>query len=217
MIITHTHSSTNALVVCNGEFGMTKKEFLPLVNDAPFIVCADGGANKMRRWKIRPHLIIGDMDSLIPLTKRVYSDVEMLTIPDQNTTDLEKVFEYLVNHNYTHVVVASATGNRIDHTLATIGTVLKYGTNMDIVIKDALFDMFFVKSARTIETKPGQRISLMPFGVCAGVTTEGLRYPLAHGTMEFGVRDGISNEAVGDVVTVTVTVGEGSVLMMVQR
>ncbi len=209
------HSFTDAVIVCNGEIGMTKVEFLSLLHDNPFIVCADGGANRLRRWKIRPHIIIGDMDSLIPLTQRVFSDIETLRIPDQNTTDLEKVLEYLINHRYARAVVVGATGNQIDHTLANISIMQKYRGKIGLLFKDTEFDVFFVEGVTTVMTVPGQRISLMPTGLCSGITTDGLRYPLSNESMAFGVREGISNEATGEKVTVTVR--DGGVLMMVKR
>jgi thiamine pyrophosphokinase len=208
-------SFTDAVVVCNGEIGMTKVEFLALVQHNPFIVCADGGANRLRRWKIRPHIIIGDLDSLIPLTKRVFSDIETLHMPDQNTTDLEKVLEYLIDHRYSRAVVVGATGNQIDHTLANISIMLKFRGKIDLLFKDTEFDVFIVEGATTLTTVPGQRLSLMPIGLCSGITTVGLRYTLSDESMAFGVREGISNEATGEKVTVSVR--DGSLLMMVKR
>ncbi len=215
MTTKRTHSQTDAVVVCNGEIGMIKSAFLTLLSDDPLVVCADGGANRLRRWKIRPHLIIGDLDSVIPLTKRVFSDVETIHIPDQNSTDLEKVLDHLVTHSYVRAVVVGATGAQIDHTLANISILLKYRDRLDIVFKDAQFDMFFINGVTTVMTTPGQRISLMPMGTCEGVTTQGLLYPLAGDTMAFGVREGVSNEATGGEVTVTVA--GGCMLMMVKR
>jgi len=215
MTTKRTHSQTDAVVVCNGEIGMIKTEFLRLLTDDPLVVCADGGANRLRRWKIRPHLIIGDLDSVIPLTKRVFSDVETIHIADQNSTDLEKVLDYLTAHSFARAVVVGATGAQIDHTLANISILLKYRDRLDIVFKDALFDMFFINGVTTVMTAPGQRISLMAMGRCEGVTTQGLLYPLEGDTMAFGVREGVSNEATGNEVTVTVA--GGCMLMMVRR
>jgi len=209
------HSYTEAVVVCNGEIGMSKEEFRLLLRDNPFVVCADGGANRLRRWKIRPHLIMGDLDSLIPLTRRVFSDIETIDVPDQNATDLEKVLDYLVVRKYTRAVIVGATGNQIDHTLANMSILLKYRSKIDMMYKDPLFDMFFIEGVASIMTEPGQRISLMPFGLCSGITTTGLRYALSGETMEFGSREGVSNEATGGEVTVSV--GQGNLLMMVRR
>jgi thiamine pyrophosphokinase len=212
---TPKYSITDAFVVCNGDIGMTKNEFRKLTEDDPFIICADGGSNRLRRWKIRPHLIIGDLDSMIPLTKRVFSDVETIFLPDQNSTDLEKALDYLIAHKYERAVIFGATGNQVDHTLANFSILLKYQGRIELTIKDALFDIFFVDKEITLPTAPGQRISLMPAAVCRGITTTGLRYPLSNETLEFGVREGVSNEALGE--SITVRVKDGSLLMMVKR
>jgi len=125
------------------------------------------------------------------------------------------VLDYLVAHSYARAVVVGATGVQIDHTLANISILLKYRDRLDIVFKDALFDMFFINGVTTVMTAPGQRISLMAMGRCEGVTTQGLLYPLEGDTMAFGVREGVSNEATGNEVTVTVA--GGCMLMMVKR
>lgn len=215
MTSTQKYSITDALVVCNGDIGMTKQAFRALIEGDPLLVCADGGANRLRRWKIRPHVIIGDLDSLIPLTKRVFSDVETILLPDQNSTDLEKALDYLLEHNYKRAVIFGATGNQIDHSIANISILLKYSARMDLMLKDPIFDIFFTTGKRTFPSKPGQRFSLMPAGVCRGVTTQGLLYPLSNEALEFGVREGVSNQAVGD--SVTVSVKEGNLLMMIER
>jgi thiamine pyrophosphokinase len=215
MNTTQKFSTTDALIVCNGDIGMTNNAFRAQIGDDPFLVCADGGANRLRRWKIRPHLIIGDLDSVIPLTKRVFSDVETIVLTDQNSTDLEKALNYLIERNYKRAVIFGATGNQIDHTLANISILLKYKGRIDLLIKDAMFDIFFVPREKTLPARAGQRISLMPTGICRGITTEGLRYPLSNEALEFGVREGTSNEALGD--SVTVRVNEGNLLMMVER
>jgi thiamine pyrophosphokinase len=209
------YSQTDAIVVCNGDIGMTKEEFRDLLHDKPYVVCADGGANRLRRWKIRPHLIIGDLDSLIPLTKRVFSDIDTIHLPDQNSTDLEKVLDHLIARTYKRALVLGATGNQIDHTLANISILLKYRGRIDLLFKDKEFDLFFIAGTITVMTEPGQRVSLMPIGVCSGITTEGLLYSLVNESMAFGVREGVSNAATGEKVTVTVK--EGSMLMMVKR
>lgn len=208
-------SITDALVVCNGEMGVTKHEFRQLTIEDPFLVAADGGANILRRWKIRPHLIIGDLDSVIPLTKRVFSDVETILVADQDSTDLEKALDYLVLHKYERALIFGATGRQLDHTVANLSIFLKYKERIELTIKDPLFDIYYVGREKTVDTHAGQRVSLVPSGLCRGIVTDGLRYALKDEVMEFGRREGVSNEAVGDKVTVRVA--KGDLLMMVRR
>src|SRR5439155_1043660 len=35
-----------------------------VISEGDFIVAADGGALALERWKVLPHLVVGDMDSL---------------------------------------------------------------------------------------------------------------------------------------------------------
>ncbi len=53
----------NIVIVANGHLknnAFNKKE----LNQADLIICVDGGANKIAPFKIIPHYLIGDMDSV---------------------------------------------------------------------------------------------------------------------------------------------------------
>lgn len=74
-----------ALVICNGEV-LSKKAMAPLLREKPFIVCADGGANKARKLGIRPDVIIGDLDSISSGTRKFFSDVTTIEVKSQYST-----------------------------------------------------------------------------------------------------------------------------------
>src|SRR5512147_2444542 len=105
--------SKHALVICNGEMP-AKKIITPLLKNKPFIICADGGANKARVLGIAPHFIIGDLDSITENTKRFFKSVPIVRIEDQYSTDLEKALNYLISFGFTSAVVAGAMGERPD-------------------------------------------------------------------------------------------------------
>ncbi len=53
----------------------------------------------------------------------------------------------------------------------------------------------------------GEKISLIPLERCKGVTTHNLKYRLQNESLELGIREGISNEATGRKVTISVKRG----------
>lgn len=64
--------SKSALLICNGE-PPSAAVARRLVSKADLVIAADGGANAARRLGIRPHVIIGDLDSITTATKRFFT------------------------------------------------------------------------------------------------------------------------------------------------
>jgi thiamine pyrophosphokinase len=71
-----------------------------------------------------------------------------------------------------------------------------------------------VKSGRKIAAKASSTISLIPFGVCSGITLTGLRYPLTNATMRVG-EIGVSN--VVKKSPFSVTVRRGNMLLFIMN
>lgn len=196
----------SVLIICNGE--MPPRHLIaPLLRRKPFIVCADGGANKVRPYGIIPDVIIGDLDSITDRTRQYFSSVPILRDPDQETTDLEKVLNFLLENRAGSAVVIGATGDRPDHTLANLSILLKYHRRIALQYFDERCTIEVVHKRAKFSTVAGQQISLVPMGKCTGITTTGLKYPLKNESLAPGVREGVSNAALGTSVTVTVRTG----------
>ncbi|KAJ5577711.1 uncharacterized protein N7459_006675 [Penicillium hispanicum] len=91
------------------------------VHLASFIICADGGANRLydmmkttgKESINLPDSIVGDLDSLHPAVRQHYAKlgVEVLQDPDQYSTDFTKCLKYLNKH--AAEIVASPRQTRI--------------------------------------------------------------------------------------------------------
>lgn len=227
----------DALVICNGEppsRGLARR----LAIHAPLIVAADGGANIAWRFGIRPDLIVGDLDSITPAVKKFYSSTrgkrlkplqgslgssvshpegrgytELLHIPRQDNTDLEKALDVLLERKVKRVIILAATGKRIDHTLGNLSVLWNYTNAMDITLAGDEWIAFPVGKMKRMKAKRGTTVSLIPFGVCRGITLTGLQYPLTTARMRVG-EIGLSNVVVKSPCTVSVH--NGNMLMIVQ-
>jgi len=195
-----------ALVVCNGRL-LSKKAMLPLLNERPFVLCADGGANKSRRLGIRPNVIVGDLDSISPATGRFFARVKTIHIEDQESTDLEKSFDYLLSRKIIDVVVLGAMGGRPDHSLANLSILMKYRTRLKLRYSDSHCDIQIINRRIELDIEVGSIVSLMPLGRCLGITTVGLKYPLRNESLELGVREGTSNEVISSPAKISVRSG----------
>lgn len=201
---------THALVICNGEMPSSKL-LSPLLKPKPFIICADGGANKVRAYGIIPDCIIGDLDSITQKTRHYFSSVPVIHNPDQNSTDLEKVLEYLLANHFISAMIVGATGDRPDHTMANFSILLKYHKKLSLQFFDERCTIEIVQKKIRFTAMIGQQISLIPMEKCFGITTKGLKYLLKNESLEFGVREGSSNEAVS--TTIDISLKNGSLLL----
>lgn len=180
---------------------------LPLLRERSFILCADGGANKARRLGIRPDVIVGDLDSISPATRKFFTHVETIHIGDQDSTDLEKSFEYLLSKKIFDVVVVGAMGGRPDHSLANLSILKKYHARLKLRYSDPYCDIQIIDRRIEFDLEVGSMVSLMPLGRCSGITTVGLRYPLRNESLELGVREGTSNEVISSPAKISVRSG----------
>ena len=195
-----------ALIIANGALP-PRQIVRPLVSSADIVICADGGANAARRLRIQPDIILGDFDSIQPSTRKFFRRVPQLLIDDQNSTDMEKALQYCAEREISSVDVVGATGNRIDHTTGSLGCLKKFGDRLQLRFIDAVGELSMVRGSVELSTNIGDKLSLIPLERCTGVTTANLKYALDNDLLELGVREGISNEAIGHRITISVRQG----------
>jgi thiamine pyrophosphokinase len=162
--------------------------------------------------KITPDVILGDMDSISDASRKFFRSVKKVPIAEQNSTDLEKALRYCLRHRITSVDIVGATGDRIDHSTCALGCFREFGHLLQMRIVDPLGEMYYVGRRFVISTRKGQKISLIPLNRCMGIYTQNLRYGLRGSTLELGCRNGISNEATGDEVAISVR--RGSLILL---
>lgn len=195
-----------ALILANGA-APSKRLIQTLRKHASIFVCADGGANIAARLKLRPDLIIGDLDSLLATTRKRFPRARSIQIDDQNSTDLEKAITYLIAQGYDHIIVVGAEGKRLDHTVGNMGALAKFGDRVTISFHSDDGILRYVGSGTEFEAELGSTLSLIPLTHCGGITTHGLKYPLKNESLELGVRDGTSNCVISSPVRITVKSG----------
>ncbi|AMW32943.1 thiamine diphosphokinase [Fervidobacterium islandicum] len=174
------------------------------------IVAVDGGAEELRRRKIIPHVLIGDMDSVTDDTLEYFelNGVKIYTYPaEKDETDLELALNYVFKHGATEVEILNWQGERIDMLLAMIGLMSKYDNVVAIsdkcevgVIKAGK------KGTQTLKAIAGELWSFVP--LChAEFSIEGFKYPFS-GSMDITTPIGVSNVALSDMVKVEVKNGK---------
>ncbi|HKC91365.1 MAG TPA: thiamine diphosphokinase [Candidatus Limnocylindria bacterium] len=205
-----------AIVVAHGEVLPSDRA---VIGAKDYVVAADGGALALERWKVLPHLVVGDMDSLgdagverfarqgIPVAKFSAAKDE---------SDLELAVAQAIQAGATEIVLLGALGgDRLDHETANLLLLADPGYNG--VRLEARRGALRIRPIRgegslSLAGPVGALVTLLPVnGDAEGVTTEGLRFPLRDETLHFGRARGLSNEIAS--LPAKVTVRKGSVLV----
>ena len=189
-----------------------------VIDSNDYVVAADGGAFALERWKVLPHLIVGDMDSLgdAGVERFAKQGIPVAKFPAaKDESDLELAVAQAIAAGASEIVLLGALGgDRLDHETANL--LLLADPGYDGVRIEARRGSLRVRAVRgegSLSLGPLEAIvTLLPInGDAEGVTTEGLRYPLRGETLRFGRARGLSNEV--DSLPATVTVRKGSLLV----
>ena len=197
----------HVLLLGNGE--TLPAHFLKnLAAKADFILATDGGANRALKSGVRPHAIIGDLDSVSKATRKELATSQWISVPRQDNTDLEKALDFLVTNNCTRCTLCGFTGGRVDFTLGNFLSFYPYIQKIQLTLCGPGWQLQPVTHKLTVSCKPGQRVSLLPYTICRGIHTTGLKYPLKGETLSWKhAGHGLSNQTTGKRFTVSLTGG----------
>lgn len=200
------------VVVASGELDASDEAWL---DDAELVIAADGGAGSLDRLGRQPDVLVGDLDSVVPLLvarlAATGTSVERHPI-DKEASDTELAVEMALGAGGDAVVLLGAVGGkRLDHELANL-----------LLLADPALAGHDVRAVRggtrvravhggerlDLDGSSGDLVTLLPIGGDAtGVTTQGLKWPLDGATLRMGRSRGLSNEVVGTPASVRITHG----------
>jgi thiamine pyrophosphokinase len=193
------------------------------------VIAADYGAHHALAWGWPLHLLIGDLDSLPASDLRAIQalGVPAITAPvAKDETDLELALAHVLTAGARELVICAALGGRADHMLANVllltrpelaevPTVIAEGGQTLRLLRGGVSEDGAVASLR-LTGAPDDLLTLLPLaGDAHGVTTDGLRYPLADEPLCFGQARGVSN--VFDAETVRIWLRAGMLLVIHTR
>uniref|UniRef100_A0A0N5AD14 Thiamine diphosphokinase n=1 Tax=Syphacia muris TaxID=451379 RepID=A0A0N5AD14_9BILA len=195
-----------------------------LWNNSVYRVCTDGGANLLQQYvkekNIKlPHMICGDFDSVTAENLQFFNSkgVTVQATQDQDFTDMCKALRIIAEEINTgrikaeSVIVLGGLSGRIDHTLSSFNSLLRFRTICDrpIFINDG-FNLLTVLTEGITEIQFNGYLSkltritgFIPF--CQKktiVTSNGFKWNLKDVPLEFGGCISSSNEIVGDAVSI---------------
>ncbi len=203
-----------ALIIANG--ASCSSDLLgQLLEWSPIVIVLDNAIDRVLQLDIKVDVLLGDFDN--NFNPEIYKDkqypLEIVHTPNQDKTDLEKAFDYLISKNHKAVNVVWATGKRADHTITNITSIVQYRNKLKIVILDDHSKVFLLQSKFEKWYTKSTPISLIPIGEVSGITTHNLKYPLHNEKLTIGYRTGSSNEVLEDGI-VSIEHLQGDLLLM---
>ena len=165
-----------AVILANGDYPSNEKP-LQILEEAPIVVCCDGGANEYIAKGHLPNIIIGDGDSLSEENRLKHASL-LHHIPDQETNDQTKAVQYLLAQGKRNIAIVGATGKREDHTIGNVSLLMEY-MRMGAVVRSYTDYGVFIpcKDTCTFNCNIGQQVSIFNF-TAKNLQSEGLAYPI---------------------------------------
>lgn len=203
-----------ALIIANG-LECNNELLGQLLEWSPFVIVLDSAIERVIELGIKVDVLLGDFDRNFDAQfyKENHYPIEIVHTPDQNKTDLQKAFDFLIEKGHKAVNVVWATGKRADHTLNNLSTLASYRDALKIVLFDDHSKVFLLSNSFKKWYPKEAIISLIPLGKVEGITTENLFYPLQNESLELGYRTGSSNHVAEDGI-VTITHQKGNLLLI---
>lgn len=203
-----------ALIIANGE-ACSYELVGQLLEWSPFVIVLDSAMERALELGIKVDVLLGDFDRGFDADyyKEKQYPLEIVHASNQDKTDLEKAFDYLIEKNHKAVNVIWATGRRADHTITNITTIVAYRNLLKIVILDDHSKVFLLQNNFEKWYPANTIISLIPIGKATGITTQNLYYALNNEDLTIGYRTGSSNHVISDGI-VSIQHAAGDLLLM---
>ncbi|CAM3901729.1 MULTISPECIES: thiamine diphosphokinase [Flavobacterium] len=203
-----------ALIIANG-LACNEELLGQLLEWSPLVIVLDSAIERVLELGIKIDVLLGDFDRGFDAEyyKNSQYPIEIVHTPDQDKTDLEKAFEYLIKRGIPAVNIVWATGKRADHTITNITNIVQYRNQLKIVILDDHSKIFLLPTKFEKWYPKETPLSIIPIGEVSGIYSKNLYYPLENDTLTIGYRTGSSNHVAEDGI-VMIEHLKGDLLLM---
>jgi thiamine pyrophosphokinase len=183
----------------------------------------DGGVQAWFAAGFKPHMAVGDWDSLSgPKARKLLASIHHLTLPvDKDRSDLYYAACSVANAGATHLICLGVTGGRPDHHLGTLSDLASLAQGKGGLFREisayspeASYHFLSPKMPVWRESFASPRtVSVFALnGPAKGVTMKGLKYPMKNGILDPSSH-GLSNRTWSRACEVSVK--EGSLLVLI--
>lgn len=183
-----------------------------LADGPDLVIAADSGGKHLNDIGRFPQVLMGDFDSLteVLVQKMSRAGAEIISYPvAKDQTDLELAVDLALARGANLIRIIGGLGERLDHTLANIGLLLKaYQKGVVAFLIDSRQEVTLSDSDVELRSEPGRGVSLIPLTPkVSGITTSGLKFPINNGDLHFYQTRGIHNEFSAPIGKISVKEG----------
>jgi len=194
------------IIVANGD--VSRSDLSRIDPTTVTVVACDGAVWACLDHGTSPHAVVGDLDSINePGRKEVLpSDVQVIHMPDQSTTDLAKAMAWADAEGHRSLLVLGATGGDLQHEWGNM--LACAASSLDICVVDSRGTRQFLSRGTHHRLFVGHRAScsLMAVHDVGGLTLTGAEFELDHATLRTGSQ-GVHNVACDDSVSLSYATG----------
>lgn len=168
-----------------------------LAQNSQQIIAVDGGYRYCCKAGIQPQELLGDMDSIKQVPKNE-ENLRIIKLPcEKDDTDTLFAVRSLLKKGIKNIVITCALGERLDHTIANLQTLLfaaRHGVQA-VLLDDTCCVRVLLPGSYVIEQQAYDTFSLFSMGdLCKNVCIKNARYPLEKYDMGNDFPLGVSNE-----------------------
>jgi len=203
-----------AIIIAGGD--KMSKSSVSYIETGDFVICADRGLNYAYENEIRPNLIVGDMDSVSLDILKMYDDVEQIKFKaEKDFSDSELAINIAVERGYNDIIMFSATGTRIDHSLANIMMIGKYyEEGVEISIINEYSEIRILKENNVFKEFNYDFFTIIPLSrKLEGLDIFNAKYELRNKTVNFGDTLCVSNEALNNELRISKQKGNAILIL----
>lgn len=182
------------------------------LKSADLIICADGGGYYLYKWGIKPHILIGDMDSIPEEALRFFEESRVLIKefpPYKDYTDTHLALIEALEHEPSEVTIIGGVGKRLDHILGNVHLLffaLRRGVKAKLL--NEFYEVTLLSPGESLIQVRGKKISVLPLTPEVEFShSEGLKWPLSGLKLSLEHPIGISNEPLSSLIKVEVRMG----------
>lgn len=208
-----------AIIVAGGT-PPTKELLTQELTKKSIIIAVDSGADCLWRYKITPHYLLGDFDSISPKILDFWLSKNIPTTcyaPEKDFTDTELALKKACELKVKEITFLGCLGGkRVDHLLGALGLLNEcLDLNITASLKDEQQIISILKQSTMIHGETGAMFSLQAYGgTVKKLSITGSKYTLKNYSLKVGSSLTLSNEFQNKNKRVTIKFSSGRLLLI---
>jgi thiamine pyrophosphokinase len=148
------------------------------------LAAVDGGCSFFTAGGLTPNFVIGDMDSVKSIPRRIRESADVIRFPvNKDKTDLQLAVEYALDHKASRIDIVNPDVGQVDHFLGNLMLLglfnkrLKAKGNPKIRIVNIDYEILWLHDTRrSFVNCVDDRVSVLPISASIKLTCRGAEY-----------------------------------------